>query len=62
MKAVTYEDKDGGAEVHERLDRALVEWVGDGVRVLVVAALADPRCVASRTRCRGAAATDELEL
>ena len=62
MKAMTYKDKDSGAEVHERLDCALVEGVGDGVGVLVVATLADPGSVAAGTRRRGAAAADELEL
>ena len=58
----THEEQDNSAEVHEALYRGLIERVVDWVRVLVVAALADPRCVTARTRRRGAATADELEL
>jgi hypothetical protein len=59
----TYEEEDYCAEVHERLDRTLVEWVLVGLRVLVIAAIAAPGFSSGAiARECGTSLTDQLEL
>jgi hypothetical protein len=49
----THKNENGRAAVHERLDLVLVEGIGDGVRVLVIALGAHPRVSRPERRVTG---------